>query len=136
MATRDSLLTVDLKARRLWLALGWLLVLLLVYLSLAPAPIELEIEQGDKYSHAVAYLVLMSWFSNLYETPKQRLRLATAFVAMGIALEVVQGLIAYRSFEIADMGAGAAGVMLGWILAPPRMLNILGFAERLWRTHQ
>jgi VanZ family protein len=135
MASRDSFLTVDLKVRGLWLALGWLLVLLVVYLSLAPAPIEFEIEQGDKFSHVIAYLVLMSWFANLYETPRQRLIRATAFVAMGIALEVVQGLVAYRSFEIADMGAGAAGVVLGWILAPPRMPNYLAFAERVWRLY-
>jgi VanZ family protein len=135
MATRNLFLAVQPKVRGLWLALGWLLVLLVVYLSLAPAPIQLEIDQGDKFSHALAYLVLMSWFANLYETPKQRRSLAMAFVVMGIGLEVVQGLIGYRSFEIADMGACAAGVVLGWLIAPPRTPNYLGVAETFWRTY-
>ena len=134
MTTRD-LLPGHLRVRRLWLVLGWMLVLLVVYLSLTPAPIALEIHQGDKFSHALAYLVLMSWFANLYETPVERISLTAGFIAMGITLEFVQGLVGYRSFEVADMGAGAAGVASGWLLAPPRAPNYLGLAERFWRAH-
>jgi len=134
MTTRD-LLPGHLRVRRLWLVLGWMLVLLVVYLSLTPAPIELEIRQSDKFSHALAYLVLMSWFGNLYETPVGRVSLAVGFIAMGIALEFIQGWVGYRSFEVADMGAGAAGVAFGWLLAPPRVPNYLGLAERFWRAH-
>lgn len=135
MTTRDLFLAGDLRVRRLWLALGWMLVLLVVYLSLTPAPIEPEIHQGDKFLHALAYLVLMSWFANLYETPVERVSLAVGFIAMGITLEFIQGWVGYRSFEVADMGAGAAGVAFGWLLAPPRAPNYLGLAERLWRAH-
>jgi hypothetical protein len=135
MTTRDLFLAGNLRVRRLWLALGWMLVLLVVYLSLVPEPVALKIHQGDKFSHALAYLVLMSWFANLYETPVARVSLAAGFIAMGIALEFIQGLAGYRSFEVADMGASAAGVAFGWLLAPPRAPNYLGLAERLWRAH-
>jgi VanZ family protein len=135
MTTRDLFLAGDLRGRRLWLVLGWLFVLLVVYLSLTPARIELEIDQGDKFSHAIAYLVLMSWFANLYETPIQRVTIALGFIVMGITLEFAQGLVGYRSFEVTDMGANAAGVALGWLFAPPRTPNYLRIAERLWRAH-
>ena len=135
MTTRDLFLAGDLRGRRLWLVLGWMLVLLVVYLSLTPARIELDIDQGDKLSHALAYLVLMSWFANLYEASVHRLRFAMGFIAMGITLEFVQGLVGYRSFEVTDIGANAAGVALGWFFAPPRAPNYLRLAERLWRAH-
>lgn len=135
MTTRDLFLAGDLRGRRLWLVLGWMLVLLVVYLSLTPARIELDIDQGDKLSHALAYLVLMSWFANLYEASIHRLSIAMGFIAMGITLEFVQGLVGFRSFEIADMGAGAVGVVFGWLLAPPRTANYLRLAERFWRAH-
>src|SRR5687768_13325346 len=49
-----------LRYRSLWLLLGWLLVLFIVYESLTPHPVELQVEQGDKLGHVAAYLALMS----------------------------------------------------------------------------
>ena len=135
MATRNPLRTDDHKLRPFWLALGWMLVLLVIYLSLTPAPIELEIRQGDKLSHALAYLVLMSWFANLYETRVQHAGFALGFIVLGIGLEFLQGWTGYRSFEVADMVAGAVGVAMGWLLAPPRTPNYLGLAEKFWRAY-
>lgn len=53
MATRKPFLAGDLRVQRLWLVLGWMLVLLVVYLPPTPAPLELPIEQGDEFSHVV-----------------------------------------------------------------------------------
>ena len=133
MATRDLFLTVEPKARGLWLVLGWMLVFLVVYLSLVPAPIELDIQQGDKASHVLAYLVLMSWFANLYKSPSRRIGCALGFIVLQVGLEFVQGWTGYRTFEIADMAAGIIGVTIGWFLAPPRTPNYLRVAETLWR---
>ena len=135
MATRNVFFTVEPRARGLWLLLGWILVVLVIYLSLAPISMDLKMEQGDKISHVLTYLVLMSWFANLYETPISRMCLAVGFLALGIALEFAQGLVGYRSFEVADMGADAVGVVLGWLLAPPRIPNYLSVVERVWRTY-
>jgi VanZ family protein len=114
--------------------LGWTLVLLVIYLSLTPAPITLPIREGDKFSHAFAYLVLMSWFANLHPSLSVRARFAAGFIALGVVLEFVQLWTGYRSFEVADMSAGAVGVAAGWITAPPRLPNYLLLAERLWRN--
>ena len=37
-----------LRARPLWLRLGWTMIFLIVYLSLTPAPVQLPVMQGDK----------------------------------------------------------------------------------------
>ena len=120
-----------LRARRLWLSLGWMLILLVVFLSLASNPIEvLPVAAGDKLGHVLAYGVLMVWFANLYETSAKRRMFAIGFVAMGIALEFVQGWSGYRAFELADMVADAIGVAAGWVFAPPRIPNVLRSIEK------
>ena len=121
------------RARRFWLLLGWMLVLLVIYLSLTPAPLTVPIEEGDKLSHTFAYLVLMSWFANLYPGVPVRAGFATGFIALGVLLEFVQLWIGYRSFEVTDMTAGALGVAAGWAIAPPRLPNYLFLAESFWR---
>jgi VanZ family protein len=118
--------------RRLWLVLGWSLVLFVIYLSLTPEPVQVSVDHGDKYGHIFAYAMLMSWFANLYALSGRRMQFAAGFVALGIALEFVQGWTGYRSFEVADMAADAAGVGIGWLLAPPRLPNYLQGVERLF----
>ena len=134
MELKNRTVELDLRARQLWLLIGWTLVFCVVYLSVAPVSIETGVEQGDKLLHAFAYGVLMVWFANLYETMTWRRMLAAAFVAMGIALEFIQGWTGYRNFEVADMLADAAGVAAGWALAPPRLPNFLRGIEKVFRS--
>ena len=96
-------------------ALGWVLVALIAYLSLTPAPpsFEMGFEQGDKLEHFLAYGSLMLWFSQLYVRTPVRAAYALGFVALGIALEFIQPQFG-RDFELADMAADALGVALGW----------------------
>lgn len=133
MTVADQSFAGNLRFRRLWVVVGWLLILLVVYLSLTPAPIDLDFKQGDKFSHALAYLVLMSWFMNLYENLTQRLGYALGFIVLAVGLEILQQWTGYRSFEVADMMASATGIALGAILSPPRIPNFLLIAERFWR---
>ena len=121
--------------RHLWLALGWMLVLLVIYLSLTPAPVELRLEQGDKLSHVLSYFVLMSWFANLHDTRNPRSGFALGFLLLEIVLEFAQRWTGFRSFEVSDMAAGIFGVLIAYILAPPRTPNYLVFAERILRAH-
>ena len=122
-----------LRYRSLWLLCGWLLALFIVYESLTPYPVELQVEQGDKLGHVAAYVTLMSWFANLYEDSRERVACVLGCLALGVALEFAQRLTATRSFELADMAAGAAGVMIGLMLAPPRLPNYLRLAEGIIR---
>ena len=98
--------------------MGWVLILLVVYLSLSPEPPELiEFQQGDKLGHLVAYLSLMLWFANIYPGRNQQISLTAAFLAMGAILESLQALIGHRTFQYSDMVANGVGVFLGWLLA-------------------
>ena len=120
-----------LARRRLWLSLGWTLVVSIICLSLIPVPVRIPVAEGDKLGHLIAYGALMLWFSNVYENSIPRLILAVGLLALGIALEFIQRWTGFRTFEIADMVANASGVFLGWTLAPPRIANFLQRLETL-----
>ena len=118
-----------LRFRWLWELVGALLICFVVYESLTRNPIEIPLEHGDKYGHALAYATLMFWFAQLHDEARVRLAWAMAFVAMGVALEFLQGLTDYRAFDVRDMIADAYGVLIGWIVAPPRSPRLLQFIE-------
>jgi VanZ family protein len=125
------LATPPYRFRKFWVALGWLLVLAIVYLSVAPNPPQIDVEQGDKFGHVIAYGVLMLWFAQLYPRTGVRMAYAAGFMLLGVALEFVQRMTGYRSFEYADMIADAGGVLLGWLAGPPRLPNALGWLDTL-----
>ena len=107
------------KLRAIALAIGWVLVGTIIWLSVTPRPIELGVAHGDKLGHLLAYGGVMFWFCQLYPRRATRMAYATGFIAMGVALEFVQLGLGYRSFEVADMAADAAGVAIGWLVALP-----------------
>jgi VanZ family protein len=127
-----------LRWRPLWLALGWTLAAAIVWLSLTPSPPRLDFESGDKVGHVAAYAALMFWFCQLHAGRGARLAYASGFVALGVAIEFVQRASGYRSFELLDMLADAAGVALGWAcarLAGTRLIErIEAFLVALGRT--
>lgn len=105
------------RLRTLWLAIGYALVALIIFLSLTPSPPSIDVEQGDKLGHLLAYGSLMFWFCQLYASRRSRIAHAIAFAALGVALEFAQGMTDYRTFEYYDMLANATGVVLGWAIA-------------------
>lgn len=105
------------QLRPLWLALGWGWVAAIVWLSLMQSPPTIDITQGDKVGHFLAYGGLMFWFCQLYPARRTRLGYAVGFAALGVGLEFAQRALGYRSYEALDMLANAAGVVLGWIAA-------------------
>jgi len=115
--------------RVIWLALGWLWVVAVFYLSLMPHPPEpITFDNSDKLEHMLVYGFLMLWFCQFADY--NRIRLAAAFVAMGAGLEVLQGMTDYRFFEYADMLANSVGVLLGWALVHTPLGKTLKFLER------
>lgn len=113
----------------LWSTLGWVLVAAVIYLSLTPHPIEIDMEQGDKFGHILGYMVMMSWFTQLYHR-RVHLWWGLGFVALGIVLEYVQGWTGYRSFDYFDMLADGAGVAAGWLLGGTALARLLSGFER------
>ena len=110
---------LPLRYPRLWLSFGWLLVLAVIVGSLLPAPIVREITPAisDKLMHFGAYFVLMVWFAGLYPRGKHVL-LAVALVALGTALDILQGTATRtRSFELLDIAADAIGIVVALVLS-------------------
>ncbi len=104
---------------------------LLIYLSFAPQPPAMDVELGDKIGHLLAYGTLMFWWAQHFVTTRKRFAVATALIALGIAIEFVQGWSGWRAFEYADMVADAAGVLLGGVIASLTPNVLLALAYRI-----
>jgi VanZ family protein len=103
--------------RALCVAAGWALAATIVWLSLTPSPPTIDIEQGDKLGHFLAYGSLMLWFCLLYPRRGTRIAYGLAWIGMGVGLEFIQGWLGYRTYEVYDMYANATGVMIGWAIS-------------------
>jgi VanZ family protein len=118
-----------LKYRSLWLVVGYILVAYVIYSSLTPNPIEIDISNFDKYAHTFGYFVLMGWFMQIYHLKKNLAICALLLVCMGVALEFVQGMTSYRMFDLNDMLANTTGVLLASVLVKTPFPNILTYFE-------
>ncbi len=111
---------------KVWLTLGWLLIVIIIFLSLWPKPPQpLEFEQSDKLSHVLAYMMLMLWFANIYVQRSSQLQLSIIFFVMGVCLEFLQGMTEYREFAYTDMLANGMGILLALYLAKTRLASCL-----------
>lgn len=118
------------KLRWSWLAVGLVWVAAVFYLSLTPYPPQpVTFWQADKLEHALAYGLLMLWFCQIYRQRRPRMLLALLLVAMGIAIEYLQGETGYRTFEYADMLANATGVLVGWAWAQTSLGHVFANLE-------
>ena len=126
----EALPVTDLHYRKTWLALGWGLVGVVIYLSLMPHPPQpLDVSGADKVEHAMAYAGLALWFFQIVRK-SSRLGAGVALVLLGVAIEIAQAFTPTRSFELADMGADAVGVVLGaWLVQSP-LGRVLAAIER------
>lgn len=120
----------DLKYRRLWLFVGYSLVAYVIYSSLTPSPIHVDVNFFDKYAHTFGYFVLMGWFMQLYHVRKNILQCGVLLILMGISIEFIQDLTGYRFFDIYDMMANTAGVLLAWSLSKTPFPQVLSYFER------
>lgn len=102
------------RFRRVWLTLGWLLVLMVATLSLVPLPEPTTLTAQDKVNHLLAYATLMAWWAPL---TRDACRPALALLLLGLVLELLQARSGYREGDIHDMAANALGVGLGALFA-------------------
>lgn len=116
-----------------WTACGWGFVALVVYLSLMRPPGNLDARTFDA-GHVIAYGWLMTWFAQIRRTTGARLVVGALLCALGAAIEILQGVTGYRTFDYADMGMNAVGVGVGLLLARTPAQNLLRALERRF-TH-
>jgi len=118
-----------LKYRWLWLFMGYALVAYVVYSSLTPNPIHVDVNFFDKYMHTLGYFVLMGWFMQLYHVRKNISQCGVLLILMGVSLEFLQDLTGYRVFDINDMMANTVGVLLAWSLMKTPFPKVLYYFE-------
>lgn len=107
---------MPLRFPKVWSALGWLLVAGVIVGSLVPGPTLQPVAVNDKVLHAAAYFLLMAWFAGFYRRGLYPL-IAAVLVALGVGLDLLQGLTETRTFDWYDVATDAAGVAVGLVLS-------------------
>jgi hypothetical protein len=121
----------QLRHHKIWLALGWVWIAVIIYLSLRPEPIGDDGPWTDKLHHVFAYLMLMLWFGQLFQSLTKKTYIALGLIVMGIAIEFAQEQTGYRHFEFFDMVAGGIGVLCGLLLSLTPLGRGLRLMERV-----
>lgn len=122
-----------LKYNRLWVSLGVLLVLLVIYLSLAPLrlpPVGARFPHLDKLAHFLAYGGTMLWFGQIFRTRSASSLIAAGLILLGVVLEFLQDATGYRTFDHFDMTANGIGAIAGLLLSWTRLGGFFALLER------
>ncbi len=109
----------EFKRPGLWLGIwlfGWLLC---VVLSLIPPPrIGIDLPEGDKLGHLLAYALLSAWSVWIFASRRSHWKAALSLVLLGIAMELAQGMLTNdRMMDGRDIVADTLGVLVGQLLA-------------------
>ena len=100
----------------LWWAVGWAMVLFILYVTLAPSKDVPDLHVWDKLEHATAFFGMTVWFGGL--VAQRRLWvLGLAMSAFGAAIEVAQGTMGLgRDMDVHDWIADSCGVVVALAL--------------------
>ncbi len=71
---------------------------------------------SDKWLHGITFAVLALWFSGQYAR-RAYWRIVLGLLAFGLLIELCQSVLSYRTAEMADMLANAAGMTAGLLIA-------------------
>jgi VanZ family protein len=119
-----------LRYRGLWLVIGHGLLATLVVLSLIPSAPSAPVPLGDKLGHLLAYAALMAWYGQLVSGLRARVSVALGLAAVGLLLELLQGLGGTRQMEAADAVANLLGIALGWLMVGTPVGRMIAWLDR------
>jgi len=119
---------LQLRRRRLWIALSTVLLAAVFFVCLQPGPGFPAPAGLDKVEHLAAYVLLALWFTGLVARGRYWV-VATGLLMLGLLIEVLQWRMNLgRSAEGLDMLANTLGVGIGIAIA---LLATGGWAPRL-----
>jgi len=72
-------------------------------------------ERNDKWLHGFTFLALSMWFTGIYSR-RAYWRIGTGLVVFGLIIEACQRMVSYRTADWIDVGANAAGIILGLVI--------------------
>jgi len=108
------------ERRILWRVLLAVLLVVITWLALVPAPPKTITTGWDKSNHALAFASLA--FSSVWAVwrrPRQWGWLVLALVSYGIAIEIAQSFLPPREADWHDVVADSVGIALGLLVAWP-----------------
>lgn len=118
----------------LWLGVWYFGWLLCIVLSLIPPPrVGIDLPDGDKIGHVLAYALLSAWAAWIFLRPRARLWACLGLVVLGIVLELAQGAFTQdRMRDGYDAWADLIGVGLGQLAGLGRGARFLQALEARW----
>jgi VanZ family protein len=118
---------LQLRRRRLWIAMSLVLLTAVIVVSLQPSFDPAAPASLDKIEHLFAYMLLALWFTGLVARGRYW-AVAAGLLALGLLIEVLQWRMNLgRTAEALDMLANTLGVGLGVAIA---LLATGGWAPR------
>ena len=81
----------------------------------------------DKWAHGITFFVLAVWFTGMFAR-RQYILVFVGLLLFGMLIEGSQYLVSYRTADWRDVGANAAGIVLGILVAT---LGSGGWCQRL-----
>lgn len=100
-----------------WIVASVLLVVTVLYLSLAPIAQPPMPTNFDKFEHAAAYVLLTVWFTGLVVRPRYW-RVAIALLVFGLTIEFLQAAMPFgRQGDPWDVLANVTGIGVGLAIA-------------------
>ena len=127
-----EMMNPELRYRKLWLIVGYLLIALVIFLTLTSSPVHIDtnLPYQDKFFHALAYFSLTFWFMQIYHVKHHVFRWVIFFLCLGLLLEYLQSFDSRRYSEVGDMAANALGVAAALALSRTRLRFMLTRLER------
>lgn len=116
--------------RKLWLILGIIYILIIVAGSLLRVPeMNIAYDHTDKIIHFMLYFLLVGWFVQLYQHINSRLLILAGAMTLGMFIEYLQGMTAYRSFDYLDGVANSIGALSAFLLAGTAFADLLSLLD-------
>lgn len=127
-----EMMNPELRYRKLWLIVGYLLIALVIFLTLTSSPVHIDtnLPYQDKLFHALAYFSLTFWFMQIYHVKHHVFRWVIFFLCLGLLLEYLQSFDSRRYSEVGDMAANALGVAVALVLSRTQLRFMLTRLER------
>lgn len=114
---------LPLRHARRWQLASLIILLIVLAATLMPAVWFLDdkvsalkwFKSIDKWLHGVTFFALSLWFTGLYNK-RSYWRIGIGLLVFGLVIEACQRLVIYRTAEWMDVGADAAGIILGLVV--------------------
>ena len=114
---------LPLRHAKLWKIASLMIMLLVLALAMMPAVWFWDDKTAglkwfasiDQWLHGITFMVLSIWFAGLYR-PNSYWKIALGLLAFGFVIEACQRMVSYRTADLFDVGADAAGIVLGLMI--------------------